>query len=163
MFRGASPRRDTKKVIWSGKEEMILRRNSIVRPPSGAPRRPLPPALAANLWKPGQSGNPSGHSGEYGEVIKLARAHTVRAVERLAELMESDDERVATVACQAILDRAYGKARANAEKEPSLEDKIAALSPEERRARLVELLNKARQTLSQNNVHTVIEVTEVEG
>jgi hypothetical protein len=41
--------------------------------------------------------------------MKLARAASARAVGRLIELMESPDERVATVACQAILDRAFGK------------------------------------------------------
>jgi hypothetical protein len=38
-----------------------------------APKRNLPPALAASRWRPGQSGNPSGHSGEYGEAMRLAR------------------------------------------------------------------------------------------
>jgi hypothetical protein len=118
-----------------------------VRPPRDAPKQPLPPALAANVWRPGQSGNPSGHSGEYGEVIRLARAHSMRAVERLAELMESPDERVAAVACQAILDRAHGKPRPMLEKQASMEDRIAAMSPAERLARLRELTQKALQTL----------------
>jgi len=39
----------------------------------GAPKRKLPAALAANIWKPGQSGNPAGHSGLYGTAIKLAQ------------------------------------------------------------------------------------------
>ena len=29
----------------------------------GAPKRKLPPALVSNRWRPGQSGNPTGHSG----------------------------------------------------------------------------------------------------
>lgn len=74
-----------------------------------AKRRTLPPALAANRWRPGQSGNPSGHSGDYGEAMRLARQAAPDAVRRLIELMGSDDERVAAVACNAILDRAYGK------------------------------------------------------
>jgi hypothetical protein len=41
--------------------------------------------------------------------MRLARAASARAVGRLIELIESSDERVATVACQAILDRAFGK------------------------------------------------------
>ena len=87
----------------------------------------------------------------------------MRAVERLAELMESPDERVAAVAANAILDRAYGKPRPNADKEPSLEDRLAAMSPQQRRARLAELTEKARKALQQDDVYAVIEVEEVEG
>ncbi len=74
-----------------------------------AKRRALPAALAAHRWRPGQSGNPSGHSGDYGDALRLARQAAPDAVRRLVELMASDDERVAAVACNAILDRAYGK------------------------------------------------------
>jgi hypothetical protein len=65
--------------------------------------------LAANRWKPGQSGNPSGHSGEYGHAVRLARQAAPYAVHRLIALMDSDDERVAAVACNSILDRAFGR------------------------------------------------------
>jgi len=66
----------------------------------------------ARQFKPGQSGNPTGNKGtEYGDVVRLARDASQRAVQRLVELMESDDERVALLAAQAILDRGYGKAR----------------------------------------------------
>ena len=40
---------------------------------------------------------------------KLAQKHGRAALERLVELMKSENERVAVVAAQAILDRAYGK------------------------------------------------------
>jgi len=76
-----------------------------------AKRRTLPPALAAHCWRPGESGNPSGHSGAYGEALSLARQAAPDAVRRLIELMGSDDERVAAVACNSILDRALGKPR----------------------------------------------------
>ena len=56
----------------------------------GAPKRQLPPALAANRWRPGQSGNPSGHSGEYGEAMRLARQAAPRAILRLMELAALD-------------------------------------------------------------------------
>jgi hypothetical protein len=62
-------------------------------------------------WKKGQSGNPSGYPARYAEVIALARDHSARALGRLGELLESEDERVATVAAQTLLDRAWGKAR----------------------------------------------------
>lgn len=74
--------------------------------------RSLSPAFLAQRFKPGQSGNPSGNKGtDYGDVIRLAREASPRAIQRLVELMESDDERVALLASQALLDRAYGKSR----------------------------------------------------
>jgi hypothetical protein len=91
-----------------------------------APKRKLPPALAANRWRPGQSGNLSGHSGLYGEAMKLAQQAAPWAVRRLIELAELDqiddqgnltplkelpeaDRRVVTVAANSLLDRAFGK------------------------------------------------------
>jgi hypothetical protein len=94
----------------------------------GAPKRRLPSALAANRWRPGQSGNPSGHSGEYGEAMRLARQAAPDAVRRLTEMAEVDDShrhddesllpfssgadhRVVTVAANALIERAFGKPR----------------------------------------------------
>lgn len=91
-----------------------------------APKRKLPPALAANRWRPGQSGNPSGHTGEYGEAMRLARQAAPHAVRRLIELAEIDqvddqgnltalsteaDRRVVMVAANALIERAFGKPR----------------------------------------------------
>ena len=86
-----------------------------------APKRALPPALAANRGQPGQSGNPSGHSGGYGETIRLARQAASDAVRRLFELTQSEDERVAAVACNATLDRAFGKPKEYNPPEDSLD------------------------------------------
>ena len=69
----------------------------------------LSPAFLANTWRPGQSGNPVGHSGLYGEAVKLARCLSLRAVQRLGKPMESEDERVAVAAANSLLDRAFGK------------------------------------------------------
>ena len=60
-------------------------------------------------FAPGQSGNPSGRPKENAEVKSLARAHTKRAIEKLAALIDSEDERVAVSASEAILNRGYGK------------------------------------------------------
>ena len=76
---------------------------------SSKPKKPTPLALVEHQWKPGQSGNPSGFGGAYAECLRLAREASPRAMERLKELMESEDERVASVACNSILDRAFGK------------------------------------------------------
>src|SRR5271170_6968489 len=102
-----------------------------------APKRILPPALAANRWQPGRSGNPSGHSGEYGEAMRLARQAAPAAVQRLIDLMRSEDERVAAVACNAILDRAFGKPT---EFTLPVEDSFDQLSDEELRRQVVETL-----------------------
>jgi hypothetical protein len=80
-------------------------------PPAPKRKRALSPQFTANIWRPGQSGNPAGHSGLYGEAVSLARQAAPAAVRRLIELMGSADERVASVAANAILDRAFGKPR----------------------------------------------------
>ena len=113
-----------------------------------APKRILPPALAANRWQPGQSGNPSGHNGEYGQAMKLARQAAPRAVHRLIELMDSEDERVAAVACNSILDRALGKPKAVEEEKSDMETRLANMTREQRLAYLQELLEPVRQSLS---------------
>jgi hypothetical protein len=57
----------------------------------------------------GQSGNPGGRPKAVVGVAMVARENCPRAIERLAELMDSDDERVAVAACNAVLDRGLGK------------------------------------------------------
>jgi hypothetical protein len=71
------------------------------------------PGGIANLtpWKPGQSGNPKGRSKAQAEVEVLARDRSKRALERIIELIDSDDERVALMAAKEVLDRAFGKSK----------------------------------------------------
>lgn len=63
----------------------------------------------------GVSGNPGGpwktweNHQKIKDVKALARQHTDRAIERLAELMEDPDGGVAARACEALLDRGWGK------------------------------------------------------
>jgi hypothetical protein len=110
-----------------------------------APKRPLPPALAANRWQPGQSGNPSGHSGAYGTAIKLAQRAAPKAVRRLIELMDSQDERVAAVASNSILDRAFGKPTAAEEAKDDFLARLQVMTPEERVRMAEELLHRAER------------------
>jgi|SRR5208282_3753874 len=106
-----------------------------------APKRALPPALAANRWRPGQSGNPSGNSSTYGEAIKLAQAAAPYAVRRLIALMDSEDPRVAAVACNSILDRAFGKPKVeDEEKKNNMQARLANMTREERLRYMQELL-----------------------
>ncbi len=109
-------------------------------------RRKLPPALARHCWQPGQSGNPSGHSGAYGEAISLARQAAPDAVRRLVQLMGSDDERVVVVACNAILDRALGKPREQPHDRDPMEN-YANMSDEARMRWAYGVLQQARQVL----------------
>ncbi|MBT5415259.1 MAG: hypothetical protein HOK81_11720 [Rhodospirillaceae bacterium] len=43
------------------------------------------------------------------DATALARSHVGRAITRLAEIMEGDDDRLAAAACNAILERAFGR------------------------------------------------------
>jgi hypothetical protein len=105
----------------------------------------LHPAMRKRMWRPGQSGNPSGNSAEYGVAIKLARRAAPKAVRRLIDLMDSEDERVAAVACNAILDRALGKPRISEEEKDDLVARVAAMTPEERIRRAQELLEQGER------------------
>lgn len=58
----------------------------------------------------GKSGNPGGRPKELNEVKDLARAHTAKAIERLAFWMLSEDPKASVAAANALLDRAWGKA-----------------------------------------------------
>lgn len=60
-------------------------------------------------FRKGQSGNPSGRPKTIKEVRDLAREEAPRAFRRVVKLIDSDDERVAFVAAQEVLNRAYGK------------------------------------------------------
>jgi hypothetical protein len=60
-------------------------------------------------WLPGSSANPGGRPG-IPEVVKATlRELSPRAVERLGELLESDDERIRLEAAKAIPDRHLGR------------------------------------------------------
>ena len=105
--------------------------------------------MRSRMWKPGQSGNPTGYSGTYGEVARLARQAAPYAVQRLIQLMDSDDERVATVACNSVLDRAFGRPKPVMEEKDDLETRIANMTREERLNRMRELLAPMRQYLTE--------------
>lgn len=60
-------------------------------------------------WVKGQSGNPGGRPGVPQGVRELAREKSVEAMRTLIRHLKDKNPRVAILAANAILDRAYGK------------------------------------------------------
>jgi hypothetical protein len=60
-------------------------------------------------FEKGKSGNPGGRPKVALEIRELAQENSPRALRKLAALIDSEDERVAMSAAEAILDRAIGK------------------------------------------------------
>jgi hypothetical protein len=59
-------------------------------------------------FQKGQSGNPGGRP-KSSEVEQLAKEHTEAAILRLVQWMQSDNAKASVSACNALLDRAWGK------------------------------------------------------
>lgn len=70
-------------------------------------------APTANLvpWPKGKSGNPKGRPKWAKDVTELARQNAPKAFQKVVELIESEDERVAFMAAREVLDRAWGKTK----------------------------------------------------
>ena len=100
-------------------------------------RRPIPPALVKHVWKPGESGNPGGRTIAHSECQRLAREASPKAIMRLIELVDSDDERVALLASEKVLERAWGKPKE--QQQPERKNPLDEMTPEQRRKRLLEL------------------------
>jgi hypothetical protein len=79
--------------------------------------------------------------------MKLARNLSLRAVQRLGELMESEDDRVVAVACNSILDRAFGKPKASGEEKDDLVARLEAMAPEQRVEEARKLLEEGKKYL----------------
>src|ERR1700722_1239832 len=62
-------------------------------------------------FQKGQSGNPGGRTKMFAEAQRICREASPRAAQRLIELMESDDERVALMAAAKVYERAWGRPR----------------------------------------------------
>lgn len=77
--------------------------------PASAPRRGAP------RGKPFVSGDPRQNAGgrpkALVEVVELARQHTPAAIKALADNLTDENGAVRNVAAQALLDRAWGKAK----------------------------------------------------
>jgi hypothetical protein len=93
-------------------------------------KRTIPPALAAHSWRPGQSGNPGGRTIEFADCQRLCREASPDAARRLIELMYSEDERVALMAADKVLERAWGRPK-EPDQPASLERRLLAMTPDE--------------------------------
>lgn len=71
----------------------------------------LSPARRANLWQPGQSGNPGGRKKVSPEIRKVFEAATIDAAELLCGILRdpSCDVKLRVHAAELILDRVFGK------------------------------------------------------
>ncbi len=88
-----------------------------------------------NPFRPGESGNPAGRE-RFKEVTKLARDASARSVRRLAELVEDPDGRVAYLAAEAVLNRAFGKREPDLHEPPRYKLDLKRLSLDELRVLL---------------------------
>jgi hypothetical protein len=71
------------------------------------------------------------------ECQAIARDASPRAILRLVELIESDDERVALMAADKVLERAWGKPKEIFDDDA---EALKRLSPEQRKAEVIRLL-----------------------
>jgi hypothetical protein len=95
----------------------------------------LHPAMEACKWKPGQSGNPHGKRGAYLEAMRICREASPEAARKMVALMDSDDPRVAYMATNAVLERAWGKPREydpSADPDSKIKMDASRLTPEQR-------------------------------
>jgi hypothetical protein len=60
-------------------------------------------------FKKGESGNPGGCPKLPADIREAFKAKAPEALEVLTRCLQSDDDRIALMAAQAILDRGYGK------------------------------------------------------
>jgi hypothetical protein len=68
----------------------------------------------------GQSGNPTGRPKDVERVSEAAREHTQEAIERLVAWMKSDNPKASVSACNALLDRGWGRPAQTVEAGPEL-------------------------------------------
>jgi hypothetical protein len=91
-------------------------------------------------WLPGRSANPGGRPGVPDVIKATLRELSPRAVERLGELLDSDDERIQLEAAKTILDRHLGR--------PAIQADIS-LHRREAQDHLAALLEVARRRASE--------------
>jgi hypothetical protein len=83
--------------------------------PSPRPRvaRGRHPASLANLvrWEPGKVVNPGGRTDDYLACQRICREASPDAAKKMVELINDPDPRIALMAAERIVDRAWGRPR----------------------------------------------------
>jgi hypothetical protein len=77
-------------------------------------------------FPPGVSGNPGGAPKGLAEVRRMAQERSPRAVERLGELVEDENGKVAIAACVAIYEIGWGKLGTHKDPAPGASDPNAS-------------------------------------
>ena len=104
-------------------------------------------------WLPGRSANPGGRPG-VPEVIKATlRELSPRAVERLGELLDSEDERIQLEAAKAILDRHLGRPAIQADLT------VSGGASDDHLAALIEMARKRRAEPIDLDERDVLDIT----
>jgi hypothetical protein len=132
--------------------------------PSRGRVRVLPPAMRERMWKPGQSGNPTGRGGLYHAMLRRAREATPELIDYLLEIARdgSEDARNRIVAISILLERGWGKVKEEydpaAEQAPMQVD-LSRLTPEQRHA-IAEALALLRSVRVEPQVEASVESVE---
>jgi hypothetical protein len=77
--------------------------------PQNTQQKTLPEPMAVKMWQKGQSGNPGGRPKMPDDVKEALEGGSLRAAQRLVQLVDSPDERIALMASETVLSRLYGK------------------------------------------------------
>jgi hypothetical protein len=99
------------------------------------------------MWQPGQSGNPGGRTVAFQECQAMCREASPRASMRLIELMESADERVALMAADKVLERAWGKPKEQDDASDAAR-RLSNMTDAQRLAEAIDIIARAREALA---------------
>ena len=124
-------------------------------------RKPKHGAGMLKPWRKGETGRPPGVlATRYTETQALARSHSLEAVQTLVERLRDPDGRIAVVAANSILERAWGKVReAKPEEHKAASIDLTALSGAEL-ALLLKLADSGRlREAEESQSPTVIDGT----